>query len=219
MAMDSFPMFFTIHAIAFTLIVFLALIWLILVSVEIFTCWSISDSTSQSLMFFLMLTNAVTIFIPPVLLILEFRIWLDATCHLLIFVLQTGAATAFMCWSPQIQYPDETADNMGICKLLNAYTVMAYWIIPVISLLYSIYFAVVLYMQSHIPVTVDSPKIVPSSAKLVVGFRTKHTESFITSCPATTAAYTASTPVHTPSAKPISFHESTMPQIPTSTPH
>ncbi|KAI6009193.1 hypothetical protein EDC04DRAFT_2964071 [Pisolithus marmoratus] len=42
---------------------------------------------------------------------------------------------------------------------------MACWIIPVISLLYSVYFAVVLYMQSHIPVTVELPKIVPSSAK------------------------------------------------------
>ncbi|KAI6008067.1 hypothetical protein EDC04DRAFT_3146480 [Pisolithus marmoratus] len=165
MAMDSFPIFFTVRAIAFNCIVFMALIWLILVSVEIFTRWSISDNTSQSLMFLLILTNATTIFIPPVLLILEFRIWLDAARLLLIFVLQTGAALAVACWSPQIQCPDQTSDDVGVCKLLNAYTVMACWVIPAISLLYGVYFAVVVYMQSRIPAAVDSSNIVPPSAK------------------------------------------------------
>ncbi|KAI5987317.1 hypothetical protein EDC04DRAFT_2912990 [Pisolithus marmoratus] len=149
MAMDSFPMFFTVRAIAFTLIVFLALIWLILVSVEIFTRWSISD---KSLMFFLMLTNAVTIFIPPVLLILEFLNM--AGCR-------TSLVDICSADSPQIQYPDETADDMGVCKLLNAYTVMACWIIPVIS---STLLSCCI-CSPCIPVTVDSPKIVPSSAK------------------------------------------------------
>ncbi|KAI6144652.1 hypothetical protein BKA82DRAFT_144825 [Pisolithus tinctorius] len=165
MALDSFPMFFTVRAITFTCIVFLALVWLILVSVEMFARWNISDTTSQSLMFVLILTNAVTIFIPPVLLILEFRIWLDAARLLLIFVLQTGAAIAFTCWSPQIQCPDQTADDMGVCKLLNAYTVMACWVIPTISLFYIVYFVIVVYMQSRMPDTVDSPIVVPSSAQ------------------------------------------------------
>ncbi|KAI6028903.1 hypothetical protein F5J12DRAFT_808655 [Pisolithus orientalis] len=120
-----------------------------------FTRWDISDTTSQSLMFLLMLTNAVTIFIPPVLLILEFRIWLDAARLLLVFVLQTGAAIAFTCWTPQIQCPDQTADDIGECKLLNSYTVIACWIIPAISLCYSVYFAIVVYMQSRIPDAVD----------------------------------------------------------------
>ncbi|KAI6103611.1 hypothetical protein F5141DRAFT_216851 [Pisolithus sp. B1] len=165
MAMDSFPTFFTVRAITFACIIFLALIWIILVSVEVFTRWSISDNTSQSLMFLLILTNVITIFIPPLLLILEFRIWLDAARVLLMFVLQTGAAIAFTCWSPQIQCPNQSADDMGVCKLLNAYTVIASWIIPVILLLYSVYFAVLVYMQSRIPVTAESPNIVPSSAK------------------------------------------------------
>lgn len=165
MAMDSFPTFFTVRAITFACIVLLALIWLILVSVEVFTRWSISDNTSQSLMFLLILTNAITIFIPPFLSILEFRIWLDAARLLLMFVLQTGAATAFTCWSPQIQCPNQSSSDIGVCKLLNAYTVMGSWIIPVILLLYSLYFAVLVYMQSRIPVTAESPKIVPSSAR------------------------------------------------------
>ncbi|KAI6144656.1 hypothetical protein BKA82DRAFT_26814 [Pisolithus tinctorius] len=147
MTLDSFPMFFTVRAITFTYIVFLAFVWLILVSVEMFTRRNISDTTSQSLMFVLILTNAVTIFIPPVLLILEFRIWLDAARLLLIFVLQTAA------------------DDMGVCKLLNAYTVMACWIIPTISLFYIVYFVIVVYMQSRMPDTVDSPIVVPSSAQ------------------------------------------------------
>ncbi|KAI6139570.1 hypothetical protein BKA82DRAFT_4517633 [Pisolithus tinctorius] len=184
MPLDSFPMFFTVRAITFTCIVFLALVWLILVSVEMFTWWDISDTTSQSLMFLLMLTNAVTIFIPPVLLILEFRIWLDAARLLLVFVLQTGvwhqrraecvlrsspgAAIAFTCWTPQIQCPDQTADDIGVCKLLNSYTVIACWIIPAISLFYSVYVAIVVYLQSRIPDTVDSPTTDPSSARLSV---------------------------------------------------
>ncbi|KIO04162.1 hypothetical protein M404DRAFT_1000677 [Pisolithus tinctorius Marx 270] len=151
-------MFFTVRAITFTCIVFLALVWLILVSVEMFTWWDISDTTSQSLMFLLMLTNAVTIFIPPVLLILEFRIWLDAARLLLVFVLQTDS----------MPRSKSAADDIGVCKLLNSYTVIACWIIPAISLFYSVYVAIVVYLQSRIPDTVDSPTTDPSSARLSV---------------------------------------------------
>lgn len=47
----------------------------------------------------------------------------------------------------------------------------------------------------------------------VIGLWSEYTESFITHCPAATAAYTTSTPIDAPSAKPISFRESAAPQI------
>ncbi|KAI5983057.1 hypothetical protein EDD15DRAFT_1923653 [Pisolithus albus] len=242
MAMDSFPTFFTVRAITFACIVLLALIWLILVSVEVFTRWSISDNTSQSLMFLLILTNAITIFIPPFLSILEFRIWLDAARLLLMFVLQTGAATAFTCWSPQIQCPNQSASDIGVCKLLNAYTVMGSWVIPVIcnsvtlqSLLrYLGIYAVPDTCHSGVSQncsvfceTVGITHYGPRNGReavfdlsRIVGLRAKYTKSLITHRPSATAAHIASTPIDARSAKPISFHESTAPQILTcNTPH
>ncbi|KAG6330135.1 hypothetical protein ID866_8954 [Astraeus odoratus] len=156
--MESFPVFFKVRATTYACVVVLACLWLVLLSVEIFTRWNVSDSILRSLMILLVLTNAVTIPVPPILLLLEFRVWLDAARLFLLLVLQIGAATAFTCWNPRVQCPDETPDDTGVCKLLNTYTVMACWIIPVILVLYTVYFAVMVYLQSRIPVVVPPSK-------------------------------------------------------------
>ncbi|KIJ16694.1 hypothetical protein PAXINDRAFT_180037, partial [Paxillus involutus ATCC 200175] len=154
-AMESFPIFFKVRAITFTCIIIFSFLWLVLLSVEIFTRWSISDATSRSLMTVFVLTNTTTIIMLPILLLVGFRIWLDAARLFLLLIAQTGAATAFTYWNPQIQCPDQTTDDMGVCKLINVYTVMACWVIPAILVLYSTYFAIMVYRQSRIPVFVD----------------------------------------------------------------
>ncbi|KIJ58153.1 hypothetical protein HYDPIDRAFT_171388 [Hydnomerulius pinastri MD-312] len=102
-----------------------------------------------------MLTNTTTIIMLPILLLVEFRVWLDAARVFLLLVAQIGSAAAFTYWNPQIQCPDQTADDIGVCKLINVYTIMGCWIIPALLVLYSIYFAIMVYRQSRIPVVVD----------------------------------------------------------------
>ncbi|KAL4068131.1 hypothetical protein J3A83DRAFT_4256700 [Scleroderma citrinum] len=156
--MESFPIFFTVRTVTFASIVILAFVWLVLLSVEVFIRWNISDDILQSLMTLLILTNGITILVPPILLILEFRVWLDAARLLLLLVLQIGAATAFTYFFPKIHCPSQTPDDVGICKLLNTYTVMASWVIPVILVLYTAYFTLMVYLQSRIPVAVEPTK-------------------------------------------------------------
>ncbi|KAH7889330.1 hypothetical protein F5I97DRAFT_1843341 [Phlebopus sp. FC_14] len=153
--MESFPMFFKIRAITFTCITILSFFWLVLLSIEMFTRWDISDTTSRSLMTLLVLTNTTTILVLPFLLLLEFRVWLDAARVLLLLVAQIGSATAFTYWYPQIRCPNQTTDDTGVCNLIDVYTLMSCWIIPAILILYSTYFSIMVYRQSCIPVVVE----------------------------------------------------------------
>ncbi|KAG0705901.1 hypothetical protein DFH29DRAFT_904213 [Suillus ampliporus] len=154
--MESFPVFFKVRAITFTCIILISFLWVVLLSVEAYARWDISDSCSRSLMAVFILTNTTTILILPFLLLLEFRVWLDAARILLLMTAQIGSAAAFTYWNPQIQCPDQTADQLGVCKLINIYTLMGSWIVPAILILYASYFAAMVYRQSRIPVAIDS---------------------------------------------------------------
>lgn len=154
--MESFPVFFKVRAVTFTCIILISFLWTVLLSVQVYARWDISDRCSRSLTAVFLLTNATTILIVPFLLLLEFRVWLDAARILLLAVGQIGSAVAFTYWSPKIQCPDQTADQQGVCKLINIYMLMGCWIVPVILILYSSYFAAMVYRQSRIPVVVES---------------------------------------------------------------
>lgn len=154
--MESFPAFFKVRAVTFTCIILISFLWTVLLSVQVYARWDISDRCSRSLTAVFLLTNATTILIVPFLLLLEFRVWLDAARILLLAIGQIGSAVAFTYWSPQIQCPDQTADQQGVCKLINIYMLMGCWVVPVILILYSSYFAAMVYRQSRIPVVVES---------------------------------------------------------------
>lgn len=151
-------MFFLVRTVSFACIIILAFVWLVLLSVEVFVRWNISDTILRSLMTFLILINGITIFVPPVLLILEFRVWLDAARLLLLLVLQIGAATVFTYFNPKILCPSQTPDDIAVCELLDTYTVVASWVIPVVLTLYTSYFGIMVYLQSRIPVVVEPTK-------------------------------------------------------------
>ncbi|KAF9242095.1 hypothetical protein BU15DRAFT_60601 [Melanogaster broomeanus] len=153
--MESFPIFFKVRAITFTCIIILSFSWLVMLSVEIFTRWDISDSTSRSLMTVFVLADTITIIMLPVLLIADFRVWLDMARLFLLLIVQIGPAAAFTYWDPRIQCPDQTPDDIGDCKLIDVSTMMACWVIPAILVLYSTYFSVMVYRQSRIPIVVD----------------------------------------------------------------
>ncbi|KAG1891262.1 hypothetical protein F4604DRAFT_1705288 [Suillus subluteus] len=154
--MESFPVFFKVRAVTFSCIILISFLWTVLLSVQVYARWDISDRCSRSLTAVFLLTNATTILILPFLLLLEFRVWLDAARILLLAIGQIGSAVAFTYWNPQIQCPDRTADQQGVCKLINFYMLMGCWVVPVILILYASYFAAMLYRQSRIPVVVES---------------------------------------------------------------
>ncbi|KAG2158376.1 uncharacterized protein EDB93DRAFT_1121138 [Suillus bovinus] len=156
--MESFPVFFKIRAITFTCVILISFLWTVLLSVQVYARWDISDRCSRSLTVVFLLTNAATILVLPFLLLLKFRVWLDAARLLLLAIGQIGSAAAFTHWNPQIQCPDQTADQQGVCKLINLYMLVGCWIVPVILISYASFFAAMVYRQSRIPVAVESRK-------------------------------------------------------------
>lgn len=154
--MESFPVFFKVRAVTFSCIILISFLWTVLLSVQIYSRWDISDRCSRSLTAVFLLINATTILILPFLLLLKFRVWLDAARILLLAIGQIGSAVAFTYWNPKIQCPDQTADQQGVCELINFYMLMGCWIVPAILILYASYFAAMVYRQSRIPVVVES---------------------------------------------------------------
>ncbi|KAI9574169.1 hypothetical protein HD554DRAFT_2045019 [Boletus coccyginus] len=144
--MESFPLFFRIRTVTFTIIMLFSFLWLVLLSVEMFARWSVSDEISHSLMILFFLTNTTTLILLPILILVPFRVWLDAARLLLLLVLQAGSAVANTYW---------TSAGIGVCQVIDVYTMLACWIVPAILVFYSTYFAVVVYLQSRIPVVVE----------------------------------------------------------------
>ncbi|KAH7923525.1 hypothetical protein BV22DRAFT_1196658 [Leucogyrophana mollusca] len=156
--MEPSAVFLKVRSSAFVCIISFSFLWIVLLSVEMFTRWDISDRSCRSLMAILVLVNTATLLILPVLLLLTFRVWLDAARLLFLLIIQIGTAAAFTYWNPKFQCPDQTADDVGVCKLINAYTVMGCWIIPALLVVYTSYFAFTIYHQSRIPIPVFTPK-------------------------------------------------------------
>ncbi|KAH7914975.1 hypothetical protein BJ138DRAFT_1123041 [Hygrophoropsis aurantiaca] len=154
--MEPSPVFLKVRASTFVCIISFSFLWIVLLSVEMFTRWDISDLSCRSLMAILALTNTVTVIVLPVLLLLPFRVWLDAARLLLLLVIQIGSAAAFTYWNPKFHCPDQSADQLGVCKLINVYTVMGCWIIPALLVIYTTNFTLVVYHQSRTSAVVFS---------------------------------------------------------------
>ncbi|KAF8503616.1 hypothetical protein F5888DRAFT_1663735 [Russula emetica] len=74
----------------------------------------------------------------PILLLVKFRIWLDAARLLLLLVCQIGIASSFVIWNLTISCLDDTLDSRHVCLLLNVYITMASWVPPLLLILYGI---------------------------------------------------------------------------------
>ncbi|KAJ7470653.1 regulator of Vps4 activity in the MVB pathway-domain-containing protein [Mycena latifolia] len=85
----------------------------------------------------MLLTDTLTLIMLLVLLILEFRAWLDAARMLFLMLAHIGIAAAFAFWNPSFHCPTSTPDSEGVCRLLNLYILVASWIIPVLLIIYA----------------------------------------------------------------------------------
>ncbi|EGO20920.1 hypothetical protein SERLADRAFT_475312 [Serpula lacrymans var. lacrymans S7.9] len=142
----EFPnVFMKTRAVAFSFIIIASFLWVILLSLELFTRWDVSSTSNRSLVVVLLLVNTITIIMLPVLLLLGFRVWLDAARLFFLLIAHIGTAAAFTYWNPKFQCPDQTPDQYGVCKLINIYTLIGCWIIPVVLVLYSGILAFTIY--------------------------------------------------------------------------
>jgi len=147
--MEPSPTFMRARTVAFSCILLTSLLWALLLSFLIFFRWEASPPLERSLIVIMLCTNAITLVVVPLLLLLQFRIWLDVARLLLLLVLHIVSAAAFAYCNAYFTCESQSPDEEGVCKLINAYILLASWVNPVLLLLYAGGLAFMLYRRSQ----------------------------------------------------------------------
>ncbi|KAI0341795.1 hypothetical protein BDW22DRAFT_274125 [Trametopsis cervina] len=147
--MEPGPIFMKLRAIAFSCMLFVGLVWLVLLSVELFLRWDISDPAQRSLVVVFVMIETVTVILLPAMLIVPFRVWLDATRMLALVLAHYGVAIAFTVKNASFVCPDQTLDDDGVCELIDTYIMLGSWVIPGLLLAYLIGFCTLIYRRRN----------------------------------------------------------------------
>jgi len=149
LTMEASPVFLKLRAVAFSCITMLSLTWIVLLCVIIFYRWDISDHLERSLILVILLANTITVIALPVLILLQFRPWLDAARLAFLLVAHIGTAVAFTTWNATFTCPEQTGDQAGECKLINMYILLANWVNPAFLISYSVGLALMVHRRSR----------------------------------------------------------------------
>lgn len=132
------PAFSRLRTIAFSCIMIVSFVWTVLLFVELYLRWTVSDSLQRGMVVVLSVINAGTVILLIVLIILPFRVWLDTARLALLIVAHGGTAVGFTIWSPKFTCPSATTtDEDATCRLLNLYILLGSWVVPGLLLVYA----------------------------------------------------------------------------------
>ncbi|KAJ3880989.1 hypothetical protein F5051DRAFT_139818 [Lentinula edodes] len=145
--MEYSSVFLKARAITFSLISLISFIWVVVLCVDLFIQWSALGTSEKSFLAIMLVSNTLTLVLLLVLLILPFRPWLDGARLMLLLITHVGIASSFVVWNAKFTCPTKTADEEGVCRLLNIYILIANWIIPAALVVYALGLAVMLYKR------------------------------------------------------------------------
>ncbi|GJE95199.1 hypothetical protein PsYK624_113800 [Phanerochaete sordida] len=143
--MDSGPSFRKFRTAAFSCIALISLAWIALATVVLYMHWGDGDSTQTALIVVILCVNVLTTIMVPLLLLVKFRVWLDAARTVFLLMAHFFAAIAFTMWA--VKYSCPSSDD-GVCSMMNLYVVLASWVIPLLLLVYSVCFSVLVWRRS-----------------------------------------------------------------------
>ncbi|KAI0318927.1 hypothetical protein OF83DRAFT_1112945 [Amylostereum chailletii] len=135
--MEHSKLFLKGRTIAFAVVTLVCFVWVILFSVFLSLRWEISNQTERSFVALFMTVDVITMIMLPILILREFRPWLDALRLTLLLLCHIGLAVAFCFQFQQITCLDKSLDGPGVCQLFNVYIVMASWVVPALLLIYA----------------------------------------------------------------------------------
>jgi len=147
--METSPTFLKWRSLAFACISFISLLWIILLCIIVFERWVLFDRPEKAFISVLLITNTINLITLPILILCEFRPWLDAARMLLLISVNVGIAAFFTYWNPNFHCPEQTADSKGVCKLLNMYILLANWVDPGLLIVYSYCLAFLVWWRSR----------------------------------------------------------------------
>jgi len=149
--MEPPPTFLKARVVAFSCILFTSLLWVVLLSVVAFWRWDLTPSLERSLIIILLCTNLVTMITVPLLLLLQFRVWLDVARLLFLLVAHVGSAAAFAYCNSFFTCPNQTTDQEGACRFVNMCILLACWVNPFWLFCYAAGLSYLLYCRSSQP--------------------------------------------------------------------
>jgi len=154
--MQTSARFLKWRALAFACISFLSLLWIILLCIIAYGRWDILDRPEKAFIVVLLVTNTINLLMLPILILREFRRWLDGARLLFLLTTNIGVAIFFTYWDPRFHCPDQTADQEGVCKLINLYILMANWVNPALLTVYSLCLTFLVCSRQSPPSKADS---------------------------------------------------------------
>ncbi|TFK76556.1 hypothetical protein BDN72DRAFT_242788 [Pluteus cervinus] len=176
--METSSVFLRLRTLAFCCISLASFLWTILLCIMIYAQWNFMERAERSFIVLMLFLNIVTFVILLILLIVEFRPWLDAARFLFLLVGHIGTASAFVFWSPKFGCSSSNPDQEGTCKLLIMYTLVASWLIPVLLTTYVTGLSLMLYRRRK---RTDSvPVDVYSRAHSILPIMTPHLQTPVT---------------------------------------
>ncbi|KIK59801.1 hypothetical protein GYMLUDRAFT_245012 [Collybiopsis luxurians FD-317 M1] len=143
--MEYPAVFLKARAITFSLISLFSFTWVVVICIDLFIQWGALGISEKSFLFLILASNTLTLVLLLVLLILPFRSWLDGARLMLLLATHIGIASGFVIWNSKFTCPTKTADEEGVCRLLNMYILIANWVIPSLLVLYSVALAIMAY--------------------------------------------------------------------------
>jgi len=154
-------LFLLIRSIAFSLIMFLCFLWIILFSIALFAQWDVMDHTERALIFTILAVDSITVVMIPILLLRQFLPWLDAARFGLLIILHTGVAGLFSYKSHEFQCSSgQTENQVALCNLIVLYVIISSWLVAALIIGYTCGLAVLFRRLSRVP-----PTPVPDSWK------------------------------------------------------
>ncbi|KZP24742.1 hypothetical protein FIBSPDRAFT_1041874 [Athelia psychrophila] len=131
------PTFLKWRIIAFCWTSLASMLFIIMLTVIMYGRWQFFDRDEKSCVVILLLVNTINVVALPVLIIRQFRVWLEAARMFFLLMINIGVASTFAFYTMRFQCPVNTPDSQGNCQLLNVCILMASWITPALLITYS----------------------------------------------------------------------------------
>jgi len=145
--MEVSPLFLKARIWAFSSIILVSLLWITALSVEAFTRWDLSGKQERTFLVVLLLTNFISVIMLPILLIVRFRAWLDGARMGFLLLSHIGTAATYSFWFPYLPCTSDDGDEVGVCELVNMYTLIACWVNPVLLIIYTACLSLMVYRR------------------------------------------------------------------------
>jgi len=152
--------FLWIRSIAFSSIIFLCFLWIVLLSAVLFAQWDTMNRTERSLIFIMLVIDSITVIMLPLLLLQSFRLWLDAARFFLLIILHTGIAGLFTYKTSGFQCSSaQSVDQRAVCSLIVLFVIISSWLVAACIIGYACGLAILFVRLSRVsPVPLVDPE-------------------------------------------------------------